>query len=453
VLIYNTPVSALDKTWEAGGFVQDTWRIKRQTLSPGVRWDKFVGSTPPESVGAGFPGIGLPARSFPAVNDIPNWTTVSLRIGASYALFGTTTALKGSFGDYPANLLGTLFVDQYNPMFLQSDARTWTDRNGDGIAEANEIGPSLNPNFGLARLRAPAPDLKRPVDRMYNLTIEHQLGQGLAASVEYNRHQYLNATWANNLAVPSTAYTRFTVPDPRGNGQSVPVYQPNYLATANIQDQNSTTNTSVYQGVNATLTWRLRGGAFVNGGLSSGRTVANTCQFANPNWVGVTGPGGPPGLSQAFFLSAATVQTGARFCDQSQYSIPLRNTFKLTGSYPLPWQGLRVSAVFQSLPGNERITTYVVTRAVLPQLTTLTSATERLSEPGSDYYSQVNMLDLTVGASHKFGRLRVRPELAMFNVLNTNTLLSAVTAFGPRLGAPLTIVPGRLARLGLQVDF
>src|SRR5262249_8059993 len=143
VAISDVPVNSRANTFEEGFFVQDTWKLKRLTLSPGVRWDKFVGSTPPESVGAGFPGIGLPARTFPPIHDIPNWSTSSPRIGASYALFGTTTALKGSFGNYPANLLGTLFVENYDPMFLQSDQRTWTDLNHDGIAEPNEIGPSL----------------------------------------------------------------------------------------------------------------------------------------------------------------------------------------------------------------------------------------------------------------------------------------------------------------------
>src|SRR5207245_9550573 len=55
--------------------------------------------------------------------------------------------------------------------------------------------------------------------------------------------------------------------------------------------------------------------------------------------------------------------------------------YKLSGSYPLPW-GVSLGAFFQSVPGTERTITYLVTRAVVPQLT-LASATIPLTEPGS----------------------------------------------------------------------
>ena len=60
------------------------------------------------------------------------------------------------------------FANQFNPVALAFENRTWTDTdrsglnlptNGDGIAQDNEIGPSGNPNFGKITNRTLDPEL------------------------------------------------------------------------------------------------------------------------------------------------------------------------------------------------------------------------------------------------------------------------------------------------------
>ena len=63
---------------------------------------------------------------------MPCWNDWSVRVGASYDLFGTgKTALKTSVGKFLAQqalgLTATL-----NPLGGQTDSRAWTDRDGNG---------------------------------------------------------------------------------------------------------------------------------------------------------------------------------------------------------------------------------------------------------------------------------------------------------------------------------
>lgn len=161
----------------------------------------------------------------------------------------------------------------------------------------------------------------------------------------------------------------------------------------------------------------------VAGGTSTGRTLSKICDVEDPN--------------------------NLRFCDQSQYDVPLLIQFKLAGTYALPY-GVRLGANFQSQPGAERIIDYAVVRSILPTLTQ-TSVNVRLNEPGTEYNARVNQLDLTLSKSFKNGGIDIRPEVAVFNVLNANPVLVQINTFGPSLGNVTTILNPRVLRLGVNV--
>ena len=64
----------------------------------GLRFDYFNGYVPEQSTPA---STYVPARQFAAVHDVPNWTDLNPRVGASYDLFGNgRTALRMSLGRY-----------------------------------------------------------------------------------------------------------------------------------------------------------------------------------------------------------------------------------------------------------------------------------------------------------------------------------------------------------------
>ena len=91
-------------------------------------------------------------------------------------------------------------------------------------------------------------------------------------------------------------------------------------------------------------------------------------------------------------------------------------------------------------------------RSILPALTQ-TSVNVRLNESGSAYNDRVNQLDLTLSKVVTVDRLQVRPELAVFNALNANPVLSQTNTYGPSLGNVITILNARMARVGLNIEF
>jgi hypothetical protein len=306
--------------------------------------------------------------------------------------------------------------------------RDWTDLNGDDIAQDHEIGPSRNAAFGVRRNTSPDPDLTRGYDILYNLALEHELRSNLGVSIGYNRRRVLNLSWLDNVANVPGDYQRLTTPDPRGTGEMLPVYQlfPDRVRPLNELEKNTDGNSRTYNGVDMFVRARLPNGVVFSGGTSTGRLIAKTCEAENPNSL--------------------------RFCDRSQFDIPFQTIFKASGTYPLPWSGLQFSAVFQSLPGAERTVDYVVTRAQLPALSTVSSVTVRLNEPGSLYLDRVNQLDLSLAWRMRTGRLRFSPQLELFNALNANPVIQVTTQY-PVDGRPQDIMLGRLLRLGVQVDF
>jgi hypothetical protein len=425
VNILNTPFNnEVDVNSDLGIFVQDTWTTRRLTISPGIRFDHFNSSIPAQTEAA---GRFVPVRQFDAIENVPNWNNVSPRIGASYDLTGKgKTAIKGNFGVYVQSQ-GPGYASTYNPAVFSTDQRTWNDLNRDDVAQENEIGPPRNLTFGVRRNQNPDPAIKRPYQRVWDVGIQHEIVRGLAVSVSYNQRSFYNIIWTQNLSIPSSQYTPVLIPDPSVSGQTITVYNVNraVFGLVNELDTNSSTNTRVYKGVDISVGWRLPRGGTLTGGTSTGRTLTNTCDVADPN--------------------------NQRFCDYNQYSVPLQTLFKLSGTYPLPY-GVRLSGTFQHTPGNERIITYQVTSAVVPTLVAA-SVNERINEPGSVFNDTVNQVDFSITKSFRRGRYEVRPELSVFNLFNSNAVLIQTNTFGPALGNAISIMPQRMARLGLSVRF
>jgi hypothetical protein len=374
----------------------------------------------------------VPARSFAAIENVPNWKDVSVRMGAAYDLFGDgKTALKGNVGRYLQSE-GSGFAATYNPLVFGTDTRSWTDLNRDDIAQENELGPTSNTTFGVRRNQNPDPNITRPYQRVYDIGVQRELRPGVALTVSYNKRTYHEIFWTDNLAIAPSNYILYTVPDPRSDhlGQTLPVYSvgragDGIFGSVNELDTNSPNNTRVYNGVDVSINMRLPRGASLYGGTSTGRVVAVTCDVEDSNSL--------------------------RFCDQSQSAVPYQTLFKVSGTYPLAY-GIRVSASYQSTPGTERTITYQVTRTQVP-LMTQSSQNIRLSEPGSTYNDRVNQLDVNLTKSIRVNGVDVRPELGLFNLLNGSAVLSQVNAFGPTLDRVNTILPPRLLRLGVTLKF
>ena len=114
--------------------------------------------------------------------------------------------------------------------------------------------------------------------------------------------------------------------------------------------------------------------------------------------------------------------------------------------------GIRLSGVFQSVPGSERSILYQVSRALLPTLTQA-SVNVRLNEPGTEYNDRINQLDFTVSRSFRGRGIDFRPEVAIFNLLNVSPVTAQTNTFGPNLGRVTSVLNARLVRLGFTAKF
>ena len=425
VQVLNTPLNnRVDLNADFGIYAQDTWTMRRITLNPGIRFDYFNSEVPAASAPA---GRFVPERSFEEIKNVPNWKNVSPRFGAAYDLFGNgKTAIKGNIGLYLQSE-GTGFANTYNPQVFATDVRTWNDLNRDDIAQENELGPTSNLTFGVRRNQNADPDINRPHQWLGDIGIQHELMPGLAVAVGYNRRSYEELIWTDNLAISHSDYTLLTTPDPRGNGELLPVYNLDRakLGLVNELDTNSSVNTRVYNGFDLSFNYRLPKGGNIFGGTSTGHVIAGTCEVDDPNSL--------------------------RFCEQGDYDIPMATQFKLAGSYPTVWD-IRFSATIQSTPGTERTITYQVTRTQIPTLTQA-SVNVRLNEPGTVFNDRVNQLDFSLTRTFRSGRFVFRPELSLFNAFNANPVLTQTNTYGPALGNAVTVLPARLLRLGLYMDF
>jgi hypothetical protein len=214
----------------------------------------------------------------------------------------------------------------------------------------------------------------------------------------------------------------------------VPVYNLNPAKVGQVQnfDTTSDQNTTIFSGFNAAVNMRFRGGLNLLAGFDSGRTDTVTCQVPDPNSL--------------------------NFCDTRPYDVPFRTQYKLSGSYPLPWAGIAVSGVLQSVPGAIRGTaanpgiTYLVSRAVVPQLT-LSSVTEVISAPGTAYYPRNIQLDLKVTKAFTYRAVRIMPVVEAFNVTNAATITNQINVFGPTLNDVRAILFPRFVKFGVQVNY
>jgi Carboxypeptidase regulatory-like domain len=452
VVVYNTPVESKENlNADLGIYAQDTWTLSRVTITPAVRFEHFNTSISAASVGA---GRFVPARSFPEVLNYPNWNDVAPRFGMSWDIFGDgTTAVKGSVGKYMEAFSTVGFAQLYDPMFLSTDTRTWTDLNGDGIAQDNEIGPSQNKNFGLLPNRTPDPNLKRPYTMQYSASVQRQIRPGVAVTFGYFRTGYHRLFWSDNTAVSASDWTPITITNPL-DGSALTVYSlaKNKVGVLNVVDKNSTVDTRTYNGFELSFNARLPHQTTVFGGFTTERTVSNQCQvYAGDRVYGVTAP-----------INAASDPNWALYCDQSQQNIPFTTQFKLSGNYPLPY-GLELSGTFQSYAGKINYgsgstaapwlnVNYIISPKVVAGLNQ-SQETIPLITPGSKYLPRLNQLDFRVAKKFEMGHAKWQAQMEFFNALNGNTVVNSQQTYGPALDQPLQILQGRLITVGGQLSF
>ena len=78
-------------------------------------------------------------------------------------------------------------------------------------------------------------------------------------------------------------------------------------------------------------------------------------------------------------------------------------------------------------------------------------------EPGTLFLDRQNRLDLRLGKTFRFDRVRIQGFMDVFNLLNAGTITGVNEAYAASgtngWNTPTRIVDARFARFGLQMNF
>ena len=476
--LYATPVRLQERLKaNLGLFAQDQWTIQNFTLNLGLRFDYFNGFVPETRLAA---GPFVPERDFARVDCVPCWKDINPRLGLAWNVFGTgKTALKAGIGRY-------VEADRYytqrdnNPVqtSVNTTTRTWTDLNQNLLPDCDLANPLANGecrqvanlNFGKTNPAAAtfASDVLtglsvRPYMWQMSLGIQHQVWQGVAAEFGYFRTWYGNWRATENVAVTPADYDYYTFVapiDPRlpnGGGYPVPgLYDVKpakfgQVTSVTSQSSNYGRQSEVYNGFDFLVNARLSRG-MVSGGLNIGRQIFDNCD------VRLTRPNVGQALNTAaVFLNTTNFNDWpltTAFCNGAR---PWDKQLKFQGMFTLGW-GLQTSATYQNLPGIAIFSTMTASAAqVAPYLGRIPSSggTTRIEliEPYTQFEDRITQLDWRLSKVFRMGTTRVEPILDVYNVLNSSSILTINTTYGPTWLRPTEVLLGRAVKIGAQIIF
>lgn len=451
---------------EVGLYAHDQWTIKRATLNYGLRFDYQRGWNPATEVPA---GPYVPARSYPRVDNLPNYKDLSPRLGIAYDLFGNgKTALKATLNRYADSGGNGIAVANHSvALSVLSATRAWNDANRDYVPDCDLVNPLANGecaqvndlNFGKANPRNLGynPDILTGWGvRQYNWEMSAQIQQelmpGFSATIGYFRRAFGNLTTVDNLAVTPADFDQYCVTAPLhpqlpggGGYQICDLYDVKPAKFGQVQNQVNRTSDYGEQidwrGVDATVNMRLQG-ATLSGGLSTGSRHTNDC--------------------------AVVDLPSVLYCDVKQ---PWQTQIKLLGLYPLPWWGLQLSGVYQNLPGENLNATAAYTNAqirpslgrdrsagaagvvIVPLIPAYGVGVFGARTFGTEYLPRQSQIDLRVAKAFQFGRYNITTGVDLFNLLNGNGIQLYNNRVNQSWPKPVTVQPARSVAVNAVVNF
>ena len=435
------------------------------TVSLGVRWDRQTARNLPSVAPANpdFPTL-LPAVNYAGTGPTINWSDISPRVSASYALDESKkTILRGSYARY-AGQLNPGQVTQASPVgsYYSYIAYKWVDLNGDHLAQKNEVLTSLGPLYvgsGID-IKNPGSAVAPPQQIASNYTANHdneaiigldrELIPNLAFGVAYTFHKSSDIPgWNPRVGLTSADYTAGALVT--ANGFSGRVFSP---SAAKVDASNGARILSnrpdyhtTYNGLELSVNKRLANRWFSRVAFSYNNYVENLTgagAIQNPTRNDVTGGtfSGPQVDGGQFAPRSSGSGKGDIFYNAKWQ-------LNANGLYQLP-MGFDIAANLFGRQGYAR-----------PFILRLSGGADGafrvLATPELDVtrYPTLWDLDLRLAKNIKIaGPLGVNIAAELFNALNSNTELGRTRQLNSAaFGQVNDILSPRILRLSAKIQF
>lgn len=423
VTLFATPFFTRTAVDVTALYVQDSYSIKRLTVTGGVRWERLEAYLPAQESPAtpwaalGIGGFPAAPRSFTEQRDVILWHTAGPRISAAYDVTGDgRTALKGAVGRYYYMIStdGTP-LGNVNPNANYQEQYAWNDRNRDLRFQLDEqsgtpvvtsgITTSIDPNF------------ERPFTDEYTLGVDRELLPALrfSAVFTYRREDQPMATYNPNFPFATTLTSRA---DAGRDGVSGTADDTTFQFYDRLTAGNPVVVTNdpgalqTYKGLELTATRRMTDRWMMIAGYTYSQTrVKGLSVNVDPNRVLNTDG---PLTGQAQIQAAnANSQLGDR-----------PHQFKLTGNYILPLYDLEIGGNFSTTSG------IPVTRQINTALTVGGTTTVNVEPAGSARLDTRVYMDLRLARTFRFGSRSLLAAVDINNVTNTNIAWDARSLSG-----------------------
>ena len=422
----NTPLSQRSLIRNLSFYAQDSWAIRnRLTLNAGARFENFKGWNPAQGApGGNFFG----ARQYSEMQDIPNFSILVPRLGASYDVRGDgRTAIKASFSRY-AIQEGSRFPESLNPNAYSGELLPWTDLNHDGIAQKNELGSPFYFYGGASGVRLD-PNISRPYSDEITAGVQHQLGADLALGVTYYYRKNKNLLGQLNQAAPlATAFVPVSESIPGGGTITVYNEKPEFVGEVDRMITNQPQFSETYNGIELTLRKRLS----KNWQMLAGYTYSKaTSYYVEVPWN---------------FLDANDPNNLINIKDRVQGS-DTPHILKLAGTYILP-HDISLSANYRFYTGKP------LTRTLLVQDLNQGPVSVPAETRGTYRYPNVSLVDLRISKTFSLSRnVKLEAMFNLFNTTNASTVINQVTTLGPSYGEPIQILTPIVTGFGARLTF
>jgi hypothetical protein len=440
VYLFETPSRSDSGLWSYAAYANDAWQISnRLTLNLGLRFDRYRLFLPDQ---AHPPGRFNPTlQTFPAVDNLIDWNLLAPRIGLIHDFAGDgKTIAKLSFGQY---WLGDLSFSP-NPNSNQWWRRyEWLDPDGSGIWELGEEGRLISSRGGIVT-ESLDPAVELPILREVAAWIERELvatvGVRTGLVWRSERQHFLR----QNVNRPFEAFTvpvDISDPGPDGragtadDGSAIRGYElsPELvgLAPVNIVRNVSDAN-SHYWTWDITATRRFTGGWSLVAGFAHTWSRDHAGGYFGQAVRENTYPSTPNDLINAG--------------KDGRYEFRIWSA-RIHGTYAGPW--------------DVRITPFVRHQSGQPFGRTFSTALNYsnnvriLAEPiGTRRMDHITLLDVRVEKGFQFGgHRRLAGFVDVFNLLNANPEQNTSWSSGASFLRPLSIVPPRLGRVGMKLEW